>query len=151
MISCYVMLTEKEEGCYVFRILMGYLFLTNVLLVLIQAEDVLTIFYDVLALQFVQQLDDIAFRLARMDVFGRRLQRACTAYWFDAEFEYRKGNYDVAFEHLRHAVELDDRLPYDEPWGWMVPVRHVQPVAQCSKDVRTKQFSLSGGGKSEEI
>jgi len=74
-----------------FRILMGYLFLTNVLLVLIQAEDVLTIFYDVLALQFVQQLDDIAFRLARMDVFGRRLQRACTAYWFDAEFEYRKG------------------------------------------------------------
>ena len=75
----------------VFRILMGYLFLVNVLLVLIQASDVLTIFYDVLALQFVQQLDDIGFRLARMDVFGRRLQKACTMGWFDAEFEYRKG------------------------------------------------------------
>ena len=41
---------------------MGYLFLVNVLLVLVHAEDVLTIFYDVLALQFVQQLDDIGFR-----------------------------------------------------------------------------------------
>lgn len=70
---------------------MGYLFLVNVLLVLIQAEDVLTIFYDVLALQFVQQLDDIGFRLARLDVFGRRMQRACTMRWFDQEFEYHKG------------------------------------------------------------
>ena len=32
----------------------------------------------------------------------------------------------------------------------MVPVRHVQPVAQGSKDVRTQHFGLSGGGKSEE-
>ena len=40
------------------------------------------------------------------------------------EVEYRRGNYDVAFEHLRRAVELDDNLPYDEPWGWMQPTRH---------------------------
>ncbi|HVX29672.1 MAG TPA: tetratricopeptide repeat protein [Nitrolancea sp.] len=40
------------------------------------------------------------------------------------ELEYRKGNYDVAFAHLRKAVELDDGLPYDEPWGWMQPARH---------------------------
>ena len=33
------------------------------------------------------------------------------------ELEYRKGNYDVAFAHLRKSVELDDTLPYDEPWG----------------------------------
>jgi hypothetical protein len=84
---------KKFLACNVFRILMGYLFLVNVLLVLIQAEDVLTIFYDVLALQFVQQLDDIGFRLARLDVFGRRMQRACTMRWFDAEFEYQKGCY----------------------------------------------------------
>ena len=32
----------------------------------------------------------------------------------------------------------------------MVPVRHVQPVAQGSKDVRTKHFGLMGGGKSDE-
>ena len=53
---------KKFLACNAFRVLMGYLFLVNVLLVLVQAEDVLTIFYDVLALQFVQQLDDIGFR-----------------------------------------------------------------------------------------
>jgi len=40
------------------------------------------------------------------------------------ELEYRKGNYDAAFAHLRKSVELDDTLPYDEPWGWMQPTRH---------------------------
>ena len=42
----------------------------------------------------------------------------------DGELEYRKGNYDVAFGHLRKAIELEDGLPYDEPWGWIQPVRH---------------------------
>ncbi|MEO1092919.1 MAG: tetratricopeptide repeat protein [Pseudomonadota bacterium] len=40
------------------------------------------------------------------------------------ELEYRRGNFDLAFEHLRRSVELDDALPYDEPWGWMQPTRH---------------------------
>ena len=40
------------------------------------------------------------------------------------ELEYHKGNYEMAFNHLRRSVELDDNLPYDEPWGWMQPTRH---------------------------
>ncbi len=40
------------------------------------------------------------------------------------EIEYRKGNYELAYTHLRRSVELDDTLPYDEPWGWMQPTRH---------------------------
>ncbi len=40
------------------------------------------------------------------------------------ELAYRRGNYDVAFAHLRTSVALDDALPYDEPWGWMQPTRH---------------------------
>jgi tetratricopeptide (TPR) repeat protein len=40
------------------------------------------------------------------------------------EIEYRKANYDVAYDHLRQAVYLDDNLKYDEPWGWMQPARH---------------------------
>jgi tetratricopeptide (TPR) repeat protein len=40
------------------------------------------------------------------------------------ELEYRKGNHDAAFAHLRKSVDLDDALPYDEPWGWMQPTRH---------------------------
>ncbi|MEZ5817120.1 MAG: hypothetical protein R3D44_08570 [Hyphomicrobiaceae bacterium] len=42
----------------------------------------------------------------------------------NGELEYRKGNFDIAFAHLRKSVELDDNLPYDEPWGWMQPTRH---------------------------
>ena len=42
----------------------------------------------------------------------------------DGEIEYRKGNFDAAFAHLRRSVELDDALPYDEPWGWIQPTRH---------------------------
>ncbi|MEM6464034.1 MAG: tetratricopeptide repeat protein [Pseudomonadota bacterium] len=40
------------------------------------------------------------------------------------ELEYRKGNHKAAFRHLRKSVEIDDALPYDEPWGWMQPTRH---------------------------
>lgn len=40
------------------------------------------------------------------------------------ELEYNRGNHATAFEHLRHSVEIDDSLPYDEPWGWMQPTRH---------------------------
>lgn len=42
----------------------------------------------------------------------------------DGELEYRRGNYDTAFAHLRKSVELSDGLLYDEPWGWMQPTRH---------------------------
>jgi tetratricopeptide (TPR) repeat protein len=40
------------------------------------------------------------------------------------ELEYHKGNHEAAFDFLRHSVEVDDNLPYDEPWGWMQPTRH---------------------------
>jgi tetratricopeptide (TPR) repeat protein len=42
----------------------------------------------------------------------------------DGELSYRAGAVDAAFGQLRRAVELDDSLPYDEPWGWMQPARH---------------------------
>ncbi|MCY3878162.1 MAG: hypothetical protein OXF74_03165 [Rhodobacteraceae bacterium] len=40
------------------------------------------------------------------------------------EIAYRKGDFEQAFALLSEAVKLDDDLPYDEPWGWMQPVRH---------------------------
>jgi tetratricopeptide (TPR) repeat protein len=42
----------------------------------------------------------------------------------DGEIDDRNGKHERAFGHLRAAVELDDGLPYDEPWGWMQPTRH---------------------------
>lgn len=49
---------------------------------------------------------------------------AVAAAMLNGELEYRKANYDLAFDHLRRAVELDDRLHYSEPWPWMHPPRH---------------------------
>jgi tetratricopeptide (TPR) repeat protein len=49
---------------------------------------------------------------------------AVAAEMLNGELEYRKGNFDQAFAHLRQSVALDDNLPYDEPWAWMQPARH---------------------------
>jgi len=42
----------------------------------------------------------------------------------EGEIAYRRGEHDAAFTHLRAAIALEDALPYDEPWGWMQPIRH---------------------------
>ena len=41
----------------------------------------------------------------------------------EGELGYRRGNHRKAFALLREAVRRDDTLIYDEPWGWMMPVR----------------------------
>ena len=51
-------------------------------------------------------------------------QLAVAEAMLDGEIAYRKGDFDLAFARLRDAVELEDALPYDEPWGWMQPSRH---------------------------
>lgn len=40
------------------------------------------------------------------------------------EIAYHSGKYEEAFSLLRSAVELQDELNYDEPWGKMQPIRH---------------------------
>ena len=40
------------------------------------------------------------------------------------ELEYRRENYDLAFDLLRECVDLYDGLNYTEPWSWMQPPRH---------------------------
>ncbi|OIK02189.1 hypothetical protein [Streptomyces monashensis] len=49
---------------------------------------------------------------------------AIAGHMLDGELDYRKGNHEAAFTALRRSIELDDGLPYDEPWGWMQPTRH---------------------------
>jgi len=40
------------------------------------------------------------------------------------ELHYKAGRVAEGLDHLRRAVALDDNLLYDEPWGWMQPIRH---------------------------
>jgi tetratricopeptide (TPR) repeat protein len=42
----------------------------------------------------------------------------------EGELEYHKGNFEVAYRHLRESVRRDDDLEYIEPWAWMHPPRH---------------------------
>jgi hypothetical protein len=81
---------EKFVCSCLLRIFTGYLFLLNVLLILVQASGVLDIFYDVLALQFLQQLDDIAFSLARMSVLSKTMKEATNRKYFRIEFNKSK-------------------------------------------------------------
>ena len=59
---------------------------------------------------------------------------AVAAAMLDGEIEYRAGNYRAAFAGLRHAVELDDGLPFDEPWAWMQPARHAYGALLLEQD-----------------
>ena len=52
----------------------------------------------------------------------------------EGELSYRKGDFDAAFAHLHRSVELDDNLPYDEPWGWMQPTRHALGALLLEQD-----------------
>jgi hypothetical protein len=49
---------------------------------------------------------------------------AIASLMLDGELAYRQGEHEAAFASLRAAIAADDGLPYDEPWGWMQPVRH---------------------------
>ena len=59
---------------------------------------------------------------------------AVAAEMMRGEIAYRKGEYDQAFAHLRKSAELDDNLPYDEPWGWMQPARHALGALLLEQD-----------------
>ena len=55
-------------------------------------------------------------------------------FMLNGEIEYRKGNFKIAFEYLNKAIETEDSLPYDEPWGWMQPARHALGALLLEQD-----------------
>jgi len=70
----------------------------------------------------------------------------------EGEIAYRRGEYDAPFARLRAAIALEDDLPYDEPWGWMQPVRHAlgallleQGRATEAEAVYREDLGLGGG------
>jgi tetratricopeptide (TPR) repeat protein len=47
----------------------------------------------------------------------------------EGEIDYREGKVDAGLAALRRAVEAEDRLRYDEPPDWILPVRHALGAA----------------------
>ena len=60
----------------ILRLGVGYLFLLCLFLTVVQETNVLGIFFDVLALEFVENVDDVVFELSKRGFFGRSLRKA---------------------------------------------------------------------------
>lgn len=80
-----------------------------------------------------------------------RASLAVGAALLDGELAYHQGRHEVAYGHLRQAVELDDNLSYTEPWAWMHPPRHAlaallldQGHAEEAEQVYRDDLGLSG-------
>lgn len=50
------------------------------------------------------------------------------------ELAFREGRFDEAFKQLHEAVDLEMALKYDEPPGWMQPVRHALGALLMAKE-----------------
>jgi tetratricopeptide (TPR) repeat protein len=75
----------------------------------------------------IELLDGVAAKLTDEWKVGNNMAKdvlAVARTMAEGEVEYREGNADRAFELLRQAVDMEEQLSYDEPPGWMQPVRH---------------------------
>jgi tetratricopeptide (TPR) repeat protein len=75
----------------------------------------------------IERLDAVAAQLTDVWMMGNnaakdviRIARTMA----EGEIAFREGEPQRAFELLREAVALEESLAYDEPPGWMQPVRH---------------------------
>jgi len=105
------------------RLLMGYLFLTNLFVTVVQADDVITIFFDILALEFVQHLDDVAFELCRKDILGGHLKVAAaieykvlTRAGLKQSLSYREDEENALIEKSNKQTENGEDNERDEEW-----------------------------------
>ncbi|KAJ5116830.1 hypothetical protein N7456_001178 [Penicillium angulare] len=97
----------------------------------LQVPEDKTLFCSTVAMTYYAK--GIAFSIAHAAVPSSRLGSLpsreidvlqVAASMLEGELEYRKGHYEVAFSHLRKAVELEDALPYGDPPAWVQPSRH---------------------------
>ena len=60
----------------VLRLVIGYMFMLSLFINVVQATDVLSVFYNVLALQFVESIDDVSYALGSRGFFGETIRKA---------------------------------------------------------------------------
>ena len=49
---------------------------------------------------------------------------AVAAHMVEGEILVRENRLDAGIAELQRAIQLEDALAYDEPPGWLIPVRH---------------------------
>lgn len=75
----------------------------------------------------LQQFDDVTGQITDEWLMGNNPARdvlAVARTMAAGELAFREGDMDRAFDLLRKSVALEEGLRYDEPPGWMQPVRH---------------------------
>jgi tetratricopeptide (TPR) repeat protein len=61
------------------------------------------------------------------EIFGNNTEEALlalTARMVEGEILVREKKLDAGITELREAIKLEDALNYDEPPGWLIPIRH---------------------------
>lgn len=72
-------------------------------------------------------IDDVASQFTEEWKMGNNLASdviAIARLMAEGELLFHSGDRELAWEKLRAAVRLEEQLAYDEPPGWMQPVRH---------------------------
>lgn len=75
----------------------------------------------------IDLLDELTPKLTDEWKMGNNLARDVVAIartMAEGELAFREDRTDEAFDLLREAVRMEESLAYDEPPGWMQPVRH---------------------------
>jgi tetratricopeptide (TPR) repeat protein len=91
----------------------------------------------VVALANLMRTDEARVELARFDALVKEVPSdwligtnsastilSLSRQMAEGEVLWREGNTEAAFAKMREAVAAEDQLVYDEPPGWMLPVRH---------------------------
>lgn len=91
----------------------------------------------VVALANLMRTEEARAELARFDILAAEVDDswlvgtnpapvilALSRQMAEAEVLWREGRANAAFALMREAVAAEDQLVYDEPPGWMLPVRH---------------------------
>eukprot|EP00804_Cyclotella_cryptica_P006489 CCRYP_012786-RB/>CCRYP_012786-RB protein AED:0.12 eAED:0.12 QI:1112/0.7/0.90/1/0.8/0.90/11/549/703 len=126
------------------RLTVGYFFLLTLFLTVIQESDVLAIFFDVLALEFVESIDDVVFALCKRGFFGHLLKQATGR---SIAFVCKKSNEHDKFER---SLNRFIRLIYFLNVGLMIAGLSVLMVQQTHGYYRCKSFSIQFGDETWE-
>eukprot|EP00804_Cyclotella_cryptica_P006522 CCRYP_012789-RB/>CCRYP_012789-RB protein AED:0.24 eAED:0.24 QI:253/1/1/1/0.71/0.8/15/71/708 len=128
----------------ILRLSVGYFFLLTLFLTVIQESDVLAIFFDVLALEFVESIDDVVFALCKRGFFGHILKQATD---HSCEIVCKKSH-----EHKEFKAWLNRfiRLIYFLNGGLMIAGLSILMVRQNDGSYRCRSFSVSFGDDSWE-
>ena len=90
------------------RLCMGYMFLLTLFVAVAQSDNVLDLFFNVLALEFVENIDTVIFALSRRGFFGRTLRKVADRPRFivTGRETYLLRRYTKRFIRITYAINI---------------------------------------------